>query len=126
MSVSMMRNDYSRNDVISTRMDISGGDALLMINNNGISTRALQRNYGTIDTNISRNFVSLTSDDTLRNNGTPMRDDTSRISPSHKNITVNHSNIFNLYVANVQSAGNKITTVADYTRKKMVYKTTKH
>ncbi len=55
-----------------------------------------------------------------------MRDDTSRISPSHKNITVNHSNIFNLYVANVQSAGNKITTVADYTRKKMVYKTTKH
>ncbi len=71
-------------------------------------------NYDTTDTNISRNFTPLMSDDTLRNNGRCMRDDTLQISPTHQNKIVNHSNTFKLCVGNVQSAGNKITTIADY------------
>ncbi len=107
-----MRGHSSINDVTPTRMDISNGDASPMRNYNGTSMMEYTSgNYGTTDTNISRNFISLMIDDTLRNNGRHMRDDTSRISPTHKNKTVNHSNTFTLCVGNVQSAGNKIYTI---------------
>ncbi len=86
-----------------------------MRNDNG--TPMAEDTSGTTDTNISRNFTSILSDDTVRNNGSHMRYDTSKISHTHQNKIVNHSNTFKLCVGNVQSAGNKITTIADYTRK---------
>ncbi len=111
-----MRGDFSRNDVTPKRMDISNSDASPMRNDNGTSMmKDTSGNYRTTDTNISRNFSSLMSDDTLRNNGRRMRDDTSKISPTHQNKTVNHSNTFKRCVGKVQSAGNKITTIANYT-----------
>ncbi len=109
-----MTGDSSINDVTPTRMDISNGEASPMKNDNGTAMmKDTSGNYGITDTNISRNFISLKSDDTLRYNGRPISNDTSRMSPTHKNKTVNHSNTFTLCVGNVQSPGNKITTIAD-------------
>ncbi len=77
-----VRGDSSINDVTPTMMDISNGDASPMRNDNGTPMMEdISGNYGTTYINISRNFSSLMIDDTLRNSGIPMRDDTSRISP---------------------------------------------